>query len=243
MMKKALVTGSALGIGNAIALDLASKGFDVAFHYHKSLEAAKDASQKAQSYGVKSIFLQADVRNPDEAQSLVERTVEQLGGLSVVVNNVGNYLNTPTSQLSLEEWHEILNSNLNATFYVTKAALPYLKAADGGRIINLGYASAQNIVARDTDTPYFIAKTGIIIYTKSLAQEVMKDKITVNVVCPGIAENAFNLVDYLPKITEVIPAKRPATLKEIAHAAWFFISPESEYITGQVLEVSGGWNL
>lgn len=239
MIKKALVTGSSSGIGHAIALDLASKGFDVAFHYQKSVEAAKEASQKAESYGVKSIFLPADVRNPDEAQSLVERTVEQLGGLSVVVNNVGNYLDRPTSQLSVEEWHEMINSNLNATFYVTKAALPYLKAAQGGRIVNIACASAQNVLARYTNTPYLIAKTGIIIYSKSLAKELIIDKITVNVVSPGIAENSFDLEESLPEL----PAKRPATLKEIAHAAWFFINPESEYITGQVLEVSGGWKL
>ncbi len=239
MIKKALVTGASSGIGNAIALDLASKGYDVAFHYQKSLEAAKDASQKAQSYGVKSIFLPADVTNPDEAQSLVERTVEELGGLSVVVNNVGNYLDRQTSQLSVEEWHEMINSNLNATFYVTKAALPYLKAANGGRILNIGCASAQNVLARCTNTPYLIAKTGIIIYSKSLAKELIIDKITVNVVSPGIAENSFDLAESLPEL----PAKRPATLKEIAHAAWFFINPESEYITGQVLEVSGGWRL
>lgn len=239
MMKKALVTGSSSGIGNAIALDLASKGFDVAFHYQKNVEAAKNASEKAQSYGVKSIFIGADVTNPDQAQSLVERTVEELGGLSVVVNNVGNYLDRTTSQLSVEEWHEMINSNLNATFYVTKAALPYLKAANGGRIVNIGCASAQNVLARCTNTPYLIAKTGIIIYSKSLAKELIIDKITVNVVSPGIAENSFDLEESLPEL----PAKRPATLQEITHAAWFFISPESEYITGQVLEVSGGWKL
>jgi 3-oxoacyl-[acyl-carrier protein] reductase len=206
MIKKALVTGASSGIGNTIALDLASKGFDVAFHYQKSLEAAKDASQKAQSYGVKSIFLGADVTNPDEAQSIVERTVEELGGLSVVVNNVGNYLDKPTSQLSVEEWHEMINSNLNATFYVTKAALPYLKAADGGRIVNIGCARAKNVLARYTNTPYLIAKTGIIIYSKYLAKELIIDKITVNVVSPGIAENSYDIEDYLPQITELIPA-------------------------------------
>ena len=92
MLKKALVTGSGVGIGRAIALDLASKGFDVAFHYKSSVEAAKQASHEAASHGVKSVVLQADITKADQAKSLVEAAAEQLGGLSVLVNNVGNYL-------------------------------------------------------------------------------------------------------------------------------------------------------
>ena len=239
MLKKALVTGSAVGIGKAIALDLASKGFDVAFHYNKSVEAANQASQQATTHGIKSIALQADVTKPDQAQSLVENAAEELGGLSVVINNVGNYLKKPISQTSIKEWHEVINSNLNATFYITKAALPYLKAANGARIVNFACAHAQNVVARRTNTAYIIAKTGIIIYTKSLALELIKDKITVNVVSPGVAENSWDLEEMIPKL----PAKRPAKLTEINHAIWFFINPNSDYITGQILEVSGGWSL
>ena len=122
---------------------------------------------------------------------------------------------------------------------MTKAALPHLRAANGARIINLACASAQNVVARRTNTAYIIAKTGIIIYTKSLALELIKDKITVNVVSPGVAENSWDLEEMIPKL----PAKRPAKLTEINHAIWFFINPNSDYITGQILEVSGGWSL
>ncbi|MDY7003419.1 MAG: bifunctional dihydropteridine reductase/dihydrofolate reductase TmpR [Cyanobacteriota bacterium] len=239
MLKKALVTGSAVGIGKAIALDLASKGFDVAFHYNRSADAANEASKEAATYGVKSIALQADVTKSEMAKSLVENAVEKLGGLSVVVNTVGNYLGTATSQISIEEWQEVIDSNLNSNFYVTTAALPHLKAANGARIVNFACAHAQNVVARQTNTAYIITKTGIIIYSKSLAKELIKDKITVNVVSPGIAENSFDVEEMIPKI----PAKRPATLQEINHAVWFFINPDSDYITGQILEVSGGWNL
>lgn len=239
MLKKALVTGSAVGIGRAIALYLASIGFDVAFHYHKNLEAANQASQQAATHGVKAIALQADITQPQAAKSLVENTVAQLGGLSVVINNVGNYLRKPISKISIEEWHEVMNSNLNATFYVTTAALPYLKAANGARIVNLACSGAQNLVARRTNAAYIIAKTGIIIYSKSLAQELIKDKITVNIVSPGVAENSWDLEEMISKL----PAKRPATYLEINHAVLFFVNPNSDYITGQVLEVSGGWCL
>ena len=243
MLKKALVTGSAVGIGRAIALDLASKGFDIAFHYRNSEAAAKEASEVAANQGVKAVALQADVTKPEEAKLLVENAVEELGGLSVVVNNVGNYVSKLTSEMLVEEWHSVIDSNLNSTFYVTQTAIPYLKQSAWGRIINIGAASAQNVTARVTNTAYIIAKTGIIIYSKSLAKELIKDNITVNVISPGIAENSFEYEDDYQEVLPKLPAKRPAKLSEIVNAASFFISSEAEYITGQVLEVSGGWSL
>ncbi|MEO1375076.1 MAG: bifunctional dihydropteridine reductase/dihydrofolate reductase TmpR [Cyanobacteria bacterium J06635_10] len=243
MLKKALVTGSSGGIGKAIALDLASKGFDLAFHYNSNEAAAKKACEEAEALGVKARALQADVTKPLEAQSLVDNAAAELGGLSVIVNNVGNYLSKPTSQISIEEWNSTIDSNLNTTFYVTRAAIPHLRSAGWGRIVNIGAASAQNVTARGSNTVYIIAKTGIIIYTKSLAKELIEDNITANVVSPGIAENSFEYDDDYKDAIPKLPAERPAKLSEVAHAAWYFINPESEYITGQVLEVSGGWCL
>ncbi|MGB3559919.1 MAG: bifunctional dihydropteridine reductase/dihydrofolate reductase TmpR [Geitlerinemataceae cyanobacterium] len=239
MLKKALVTGSAKGIGRAIALKLASLGCDVAFHYNNSADAANEASQTATTYGVKSIALQADVTKPDRAKSLVEDAAEQLDGLSIVVNTVGNYDEKPICQTSVEEWHDAIDSNLNSAFYVTQAAIPYLKAANWGRVINFAFASAQNVTSGDVETAYRIAKTGVIIYTKSIAKELMSDNITANIVSPGVAETSVGLEETIPNL----PAKRPATVDDISNAVSFFASPEASYITGQVLEVSGGWRL
>ncbi|MBC6419722.1 MAG: bifunctional dihydropteridine reductase/dihydrofolate reductase TmpR [Prochloron sp. SP5CPC1] len=239
MRKKALVTGSAVGIGRAIALHLASKGFDIAVHYNRSEEAAKQVCQQAAAHNVQAIALQADITCPDQAATLVDRAATQLGGLSVIVNNVGNFFAKPMSQVSVAEWHNVLDSNLNSTFYVTQATIPHLKAAGWGRIINFGCASAQHLLARRGNAAYVIAKTGIIVYTKSLAQELIKEHITANVILPGIVENSFDVEEMIPKL----PAQRAATLEEINHAVYFFINPDSNYITGQVLEVSGGWNL
>ncbi len=238
-LKKALITGSSQGIGKAIALDLASKGFDVAIHYLNSEKDAVKTCQEAMDLGVKAITLQGDVTKPQEVEKIIEQAVEGLGGLSVVVNNVGNYLEKITSEVSIDEWHSIIDSNLHATFYVTQMALPHLKKAGWGRIINLGFASAHNILARKNITPYVIAKTGIIIYTKSIAKEVVKDNITANVVSPGVVENSVDLDDFIPQL----PAKRPASFEEFTNAVWFFVNPHADYITGQVLEVAGGWNL
>lgn len=236
-LKKALVTGAAQGIGRAIALHLARQGFDVGVHYNRSSDAAKQVSLLAAEYGVNALALQADVSQPQQARDLVETAAEQLGGLSVVVNNVGNYLKKPIEQVSVEEWHEVLNTNLNATFYVTQAALPHLKAAGWGRIINLGFAGAQMLLARPLIAPYAIAKTGIILYTKALAPQLIEHNITANVVSPGVVENSVS------QPLHQIPCGRAATLDEMVRAVDFFIDPNAGYITGQVVEVAGGWNL
>ncbi|HYW20991.1 MAG TPA: bifunctional dihydropteridine reductase/dihydrofolate reductase TmpR [Nodularia sp. (in: cyanobacteria)] len=239
MMKKALVTGSAAGIGRAIALDLASKGFDVAIHYRNSETEAHQVCQEAAQYNIKAIALQADVTDPKQAQHLVKTAATELNGLSVVVNNVGNYIYKPISQISIDEWHHLLDSNLNSTFYVTQAAIPFLKLAQGGRIVNFAFASAQHVIAHKLNGAYAVSKTGIIVYSKSLAVELIPDHITVNVVSPGAAENTVGLEDAIP----LIPAQRPATLAEICQAVAFFVNSDNGYITGQVLEVAGGLRL
>jgi|SRR5919199_2293175 NAD(P)-dependent dehydrogenase (short-subunit alcohol dehydrogenase family) len=237
ILKKALVTGAAKGIGRAIVLDLARKGFDVVIHYNRSQEDAEKVSLLAAAYGVKTLTLQADLTNAEQAAVLVETAAQKLEGISVVVNNVGNYLKKPIDQVSVEEWHYILNTNLNATFYVTQAALPHLKALGWGRIVNLGFAGAQDLIARPLILPYVISKTGIILYTKALATQLAPYNITANVVAPGVAETSVS------QPLEQIPISRPATLNEIVRAVNFFVDPESNYFTGQVVEVAGGWNL
>ncbi|MBO1437487.1 bifunctional dihydropteridine reductase/dihydrofolate reductase TmpR [Meiothermus sp. CFH 77666] len=237
MSKVALVTGSAKGIGRAILLALAEKGFDVAVHYRQSENEAERTRQAAQALGVRAIKVAADITQAQEAQRLIHSVAEQLGGLQVLVNNVGDYLKKPLETLTPEEWHGMLDSNLNAPFYLTQSALPYLSATGYGRVVNIGFAGAQNLLARPNITPYVIAKTGLIIYSKSLAKRLAAKGVTVNVVSPGVAENSVS------KPLDEIPIGRLARLEELAKAVLFFVDESSAYLTGQVLEVAGGWNL
>lgn len=237
MSRVALVTGSARGIGRAIVLALARQGFDVAVHYHTSALEAEQTRQEALQHGVRAIRVQADVTRVKEAQGLIEEVARQLGGLQVLVNNVGNYLKKPIEATTPEEWHAMLDSNLNAPFYLTQAALPYLGQTGYGRVVNIGFAGAQNLLARPEITPYVIAKTGLILYSKALAQRLASKGITVNVVAPGVAENSVS------KPVNEIPMGRLAYLEELARAVLFFVDEQNGYITGQVMEVSGGWNL
>jgi NAD(P)-dependent dehydrogenase (short-subunit alcohol dehydrogenase family) len=235
MNRVALVTGSAKGIGKAILLALAKKGFDVAVHYHNSQSEAEQTRIEAEKLGVRAIKVQADITNPAQAQSLVQSVASELGGLHVLVNNVGDYIRKPIEETTPKEWHSMLDSNLNAPFYLTQAAIPHLLEAGWGRVINIGFAGAQNLVARTGITPYVIAKTGVILYSKALAKRLASKGITVNVVSPGIAETSIS------KPLEDIPVGRLAHLEELANAVLFFV--DQPYLTGQVLEVAGGWNL
>jgi 3-oxoacyl-[acyl-carrier protein] reductase len=234
-MPSALVTGSAKGIGRAILLSLAKSGYDVAVHYRSSLSEAKAVAEEAAAFGVKITLLQADVTNPDEAKNLVQQAHNAFGGLDVLVNNVGNYHKGPLNELSNDNWHEMLDSNLNAVFYTCQAAVPLMQ--NGGRIVNLGFAGAENLIARPRTVAYVIAKTGVILYSKALAKSEAAHNITVNVVSPGVIENSVS------QPIEDIPMKRTGTLEELVSAVMYFLSPEARYVTGTNLQVAGGWNL
>ena len=235
MIKTALVTGAAKGIGRAIALKLAAEGFDIAIHFRASSDEALDVKGQVEALGVKAVTLSADLRDSGQAQRLVLSAFEELGGLGVLVNNVGNYVRKPLADLTLEDWREMIDSNLNAAFYTCHAALPIMRTQGYGRIVNLGFAGSQNLIARPHILPYAIAKTGIILLTKSIAQSEAAHGITANIVAPGVIENSVS------KPLELIPIGRLGTLEELSEAVWGFV--DSSYQTGQLLEVAGGFNL
>ncbi len=190
-----------------------------------------------EALGVRAGAYSADLKIADEARGLVQAVAKDFGGLGVLVNNVGNYVNKPLADLSIEDWHEMLDSNLNAAFYTCHAALEGMRAQGYGRIVNLGFAGAQNLIARPTALPYVIAKTGIILLTKAIAQTEAAHGITANVVAPGVIENSIS------KPLDKIPAARLGSLEELADGVWHFVEPEHGYQTGQILEVAGGFNL
>jgi 3-oxoacyl-[acyl-carrier protein] reductase len=236
-MPSALVTGSAKGIGKAILLALAKHGYDVAVHYRRGQDEAREVQQEASSFGVKTVILQADVTKPDEARTLVQKAHETFGRLDVLVNNVGNYHKSSLAELTVEDWHEMLNSNLNAVFYTCQTAVPFMQKQNGGRIVNIGFAGAENLIARPRSVAYVIAKTGVILYSKALAKSEAANNVTVNIVSPGVIENSIS------QPIEDIPMQRTGTFDELTAAVLYFLSPEASYVTGTNLQVAGGWNL
>ena len=237
MSRGALVTGSASGIGRGIALALARDGYDVAVHHRRSAPEAEATRAEIEALGARAITLQADLTDRLAAAALVEQAHDELGSLAVLVNNVGNYVYRPLDELSLEEWDDVFATNLDATLATCRTAVPLMRSAGGGRIVNLGYAGAQNLVARPNMTAYAIAKTGVVLLTKAIARGEAANGITANVVAPGVIENSAT------KPLGEIPAGREGRIEEVAAAVLYFISPGAAYVTGQVLEVAGGWNL
>ena len=214
---------------------LAAEGYDVAVHYRSSQRDAQEVAEEARGRGVNAITLQADVTDAEQAAGLVKEAHRQLGGLDVLINNVGDYLFIPLDELEIDDWHAMFDSNLHSTFYTCRAAVPLMREG-GGRIINLGYAGAEIVKARPSIVAYGVAKTGVILLSKALAKVEAKNGITVNVISPGIAENSVTTPDDLPM-------GRAGTLQELTAAAKYLISSEARYVTGVTLEVAGGWNV
>ncbi len=233
----ALVTGSAKGAGRAMLLALAEDGYDVAVHYLTSGAEAADTAQRARSSGVEAAQFRADITSEAEATGLVDAVVERFGRLDVLVNNVGNYHKGPLAELTAATWREMIASNLDAVFYLCQRALPHLRAAGMGRVVNLGFAGAEILKARPAIAPYAIAKTGVILYSKALAVTEAEHGVTVNVISPGVLETSVS------QPVDKIPMGRLGTLDELVGALRYLLSPEAAYVTGVNIELAGGWNL
>ena len=179
----------------------------------------------------------ADVTEEAEARGLVDAVAVRFGRLDVVVNNVGNYHKGSLGELAADAWREMLDSNLTSTFYVCQQAAPVLRASPAGRIVNVGYAGSDALVAKPGIVAYQIAKTGVLIYSRALATREARHGTTVNVIAPGVIENSVTMP------IDEIPMGRPGTLDEMASALAYLVSDEARYVTGAFLPVAGGWNL
>lgn len=187
--------------------------------------------------------VQADVRNPDQVQSMIRQILDRWNRLDVLINNVGDFLSKPLDDTSEIEWRTIIDSNLNTVFNVCKAVLPRMRQQQYGRIINVTVATADRIRAFDNIVPYAIAKTGVLILTRSLARAEARHGITVNAISLGLMQPETGEPGHSPGMEGTIPAGRPGTPADFLHAILYLLHDNSEYITGTTLTVSGGWGL
>ena len=230
----ALVTGSAKGVGRDLLLELARCGADVAVHYRTSGEAAAEVAREADDLGVQTTALQADVTDPEDVAALFDGVETDLGTVDILVNNVGAFAPRHWEEIDFETWNTVIETNLNGTYLCSKAALPGMREQGDGRIVNVGYASSEKGLVSPKNFPYFVAKAGVLMFTRMLAADTQDDGITVNAISPYVVENS----DEFPAEA---PRGRWATTDDLAQAMLFFLDPDSEYISGQNLEVDGGW--
>jgi 3-oxoacyl-[acyl-carrier protein] reductase len=234
--KQAVVTGSTRGIGLAIASRLARDGFTLVLNYAHDDQQAKEAFSVIQSLAPHSILVKADMTQESEVKTLLQQATQR-GPIDVWINNVGDFLFKPFLTIRLEEWKRVLDSNLTSVFLCCQAVIPHMRAHGGGQIINIGFMHGEVLRAVPNIIPYTIAKTGLLILTKSLAKTEGRHGIRVNAINPGFIETG-------PPISEQkrqhIALQRMGDPEEIAAAVAFLVSEEARYITGAILDIHGG---
>ncbi|NOX90129.1 MAG: 3-oxoacyl-[acyl-carrier-protein] reductase [Calditrichaeota bacterium] len=238
--KVAIVTGSARGIGKAIALKLAKEGYHVVISDILK-ETAEKTAKEIESLGSKSLPVVADVSKLEDAQRLIKETVDAFGKLDVLVNNAGITRDNLTIRMSEAEWDSVLNINLKGTFLCSQQAARVMMKKRYGRIVNI--ASVSGILGTAGQANYASSKAGVIALTKAFARELGARNITVNAVAPGfiLTEMTEKLPDKVKEeYLSQIPLKRGGTPEDVANVVAFLVSDAAAYMTGTTLIVSGG---
>jgi NAD(P)-dependent dehydrogenase (short-subunit alcohol dehydrogenase family) len=238
----ALITGGSRGIGMATAVHLARSGAHVAINYKEDDAAATAALKEAQRFGRKAIKVQADVTADGAAESLVSAVLTEFGRLEILVNNVGEFSLGKLGDTSVQRWRYILDSNLNSVFYLCRAALGYMREHCYGRIINIGLSPVHLIRGAPNIAAYSIAKTGVLVLTRSLAVEEAAHGITVNCVSPGLIDNGYLPPAQKTWMEKRVPMGRLGRPDEVAEVIAFLATEAASYISGANVTVSGGWD-
>ncbi|WP_291861288.1 glucose 1-dehydrogenase [Bradyrhizobium sp.] len=244
--KVAIVTGGNGGIGLGMAQGLAEAGADIAVVGRNQAKSDVAAAQLRQ-HGVKAISVAADVTDKSAVNGMVERTVRELGRIDILVNNAGINIRKPPHALELEEWDSVISTNLTSAFLCSKAVHPAMKAAGGGKIINIG--SMMSIFGASFAPAYAASKGGIVQFTRSCAVAWAADNIQANAILPGwidtdLTKRAREQIDGLhDKVLARTPAARWGDIADFAGIAVFLSSGASDFVTGTAIPVDGGFSV
>lgn len=221
-MKTVFIAGAGQRLGKAIAKKFAGEGYSLILHYYKSEKQTKLLAKKLDTQTV-----QADLTNLSEVQKMFA----SLPNIDILINTVGGFIFKPLTKTKSQELVDVLHNNLVTAWYCDSMVLPHMRKKKFGRIIHFGSVGCDQITARPNTTPYYMAKTSLLMLTKSLAAEHKNTGVTINMVSPGILPTGVKPSSDAP----VIP------FDDIAKAVLFLVSNESTNINGANLEVSGGW--
>jgi 3-oxoacyl-[acyl-carrier protein] reductase len=236
-----IITGGSKGIGKAIVETLANEGHSIVFSYNSGKDAAEQLVARLATSKGKIAAFQADVSDMAQAEKLIAFAKETLGSVDCLVNNAGITRDKSLFIMPKEDWNDVINTNLNGYFNVTRCIIGFFMKNKKGCVVNISSVSGQNGVAGQTN--YCASKAGIIGFTKSLAKEVAKLSIRVNCVAPGYIDTDMTKKlpeNHVEEIKKTIPLQRLGTPQEVADLVSFLISDKAGYITGQVFTIDGG---
>jgi len=236
----ALVTGGARGIGRATVLELASRSADVVVS-DINLEGAEKTAKEAEAFGVKAMAVAGDVSNSEDVAEMVAKATEKFGKIDILVNNAGITKDNLLMRLTEQDWDLVLKVNLKGAYLCTKAVLRAMMKNRKGKIINV--ASVVGVMGNAGQSNYAASKAGLIGFTKSVAKEVGSRNIQANCIAPGYIET--EMTDHLAEdvkeaFLNSIPLKRGGKPEDVAKVVAFLASSDSDYITGQVINIDGG---
>ncbi len=238
----AIITGGARGIGRATTIELAQAGARVLINYQRSVGAAEALAAEIVAAGGDAFAYQADVADEQAVTGMVQAVLDRWGKIDILVNNAGITADAPLARLRPEQWQHVIETDLTSVFLCCRAVIPTMQRAGYGRIVSVSSLAA--LAGNVGQTNYAAAKAGIIGLSRSLAREVARDGITVNVVAPGYIET--DMVETVPEALrawalQAIAIGRFGRPEEVAAAIRFLVSPRASYITGHVLTIDGGW--
>lgn len=239
----ALITGGAKGIGRAVGIRLAEGGWAVAFCYRTSAEAAEETAHLIEQHGGRALPVRCDVADPTGCEALVERATREYRRIDALLNCAGPYRRVPLLEETVDGWRAMFDNNLHPVFYMSRLVAPQMVAQRWGRIINFSMANADQAVAQPQITAHYIAKTGVLILTRTLAKLLAPHGITVNAISPGFIASGSAPAEELAKMVKNIPAGRIGDLADAVSAVTFLLSEEASYINGANLHLSGGWGV
>ena len=240
MGKVIIVTGASRGIGREIAKELAKKGHIIIANYNKSEEQILELKKELEEEKIKIDIFKADISKRNEAKKIVEYTINKYGKIDILINNAGISQIKEFTQITDEDWNRMINTNLNAVFYMTQESCENMIHNKNGCIINI--SSIWGLVGSSCEVHYSVSKAGIDAMTKSLAKELGPSNIRVNSIAPGIINTEMNKdlnKEDIERIEDEIPLEKIGKTKDIEKCIEWLI--EDEYTTGQIISINGGW--
>ena len=239
----ALIPGGARGIGRAIALAVADRGWSVATCYRKSEGDAADLTVALNQKGARAVTVCADVSDPAAAEALVHRVERELGRIDALINCAGPYHRVNLLEETVEGWHEMFDNNLHPVFYLSRAVAAGMKERRWGRIVNFAMANADQHAAQPLITAHYISKVGVLVLTRSLAKVMAPFGVTVNAISPGFIESGSAPAEELAKMVKNIPAGYVGSTEDAVATVCYLLSEEARYVNGTNIHLSGAWGV